>query len=81
MTRPYPLQPAKAERNTAVASTTSGIAFMENINHLLSEAAWNVETKHNEQNRGAGDAPRSLPLLFHPLVGHKTTNIVQGSLD
>jgi len=49
MTQHDPLQPAKPERTTAVAGTTAGIAFTENINHPLPEAAWDMETKHRER--------------------------------
>lgn len=36
------------QKTTAVTGMTASIAFVENVNHLLSEAAWDMETKHRE---------------------------------
>lgn len=43
-----PLPHAKPERTRAVPGLTANISVMENINHLLPEAAWDMVTKHRE---------------------------------
>lgn len=81
MTQYNPLPPAKPERARAVPGLTANISFMENINHLLQVAAWDTVTKHREGAAIVLGELWSPSSLLSPLVSHKASNNMQGSLN